>query len=101
MGKPLIESESRAMLTIIAAMASGGYRFVSTGNSTVPQEIADDAVKISLSIDVKTVRKYLKESRETDTARSYQESLIGKSRSASGSYQKSGLERITPASIIH
>jgi hypothetical protein len=57
--KPLLESERTAMLTMIAGMAARGYRYVPTGNSRVPQEIADDIVASGLSLDVKTVRKYL------------------------------------------
>ena len=60
--KPLLDSERQSMLAIIATMASGGYTFVSGGNSKVPQEIVDDAVKVGLHIDVKTVRKYLQSS---------------------------------------
>ena len=50
------------MLTIIAAMAKEGYKYASDSNSKVPQEIADDIAKVRLTLDVKTVRKYLHES---------------------------------------
>jgi hypothetical protein len=60
--RPLLDSERRAMQTIIAAMAIRGYAYASDGNSKVPQEIADDIVKVRLSLDVKTVRKYVHES---------------------------------------
>ena len=59
--RPLLDSERRAMQTIIAAMAKEGYLYASGGNSKVPQEIADDIVKAGLSLDVKTVRKYVHE----------------------------------------
>lgn len=57
--RPLLQSEREAMLKIIVAMAVEGYRYVAERNSTVAQEVTDDAAKIGLAIDVKTVRKYL------------------------------------------
>ena len=62
--KPLLESERRTMLTIIAATAVAGYGFVPSGNSKIPQEIVDDLAKMGLSLDVKTVRKYLQSAAE-------------------------------------
>jgi len=57
--RPFLESERESVMTIIAGMADGGYKYVPTGNSKVPQEVANDIVTAGLSLDVKTIRKYL------------------------------------------
>lgn len=50
------------LLKLVAAMAIKGYSYKPTeAKSTIPSEIARDAEELGLSIDEKTVRKWLKE----------------------------------------
>jgi len=53
--------ERESLLKMVIAMAVCGYKYdPSAERSKIPQEIADDLEKSGLSLDVDTVRKYLK-----------------------------------------
>lgn len=59
--KPLGPTERRSVLKMILAMAVGGYAYKpDDSKSQTPQEIVDDAAKNDHSINVDTVRKWLK-----------------------------------------
>lgn len=60
--KVLTSTEKASMLKLIAAMAIAGYKFdpTSTRNEAT-QDIADDLDRLGIGLDLKTVRKWLKE----------------------------------------
>lgn len=52
----------RSLLILVATMAIKGYKYnPKEKKSTIPREITDDAESLGLSIDEKTVRKWLRE----------------------------------------
>lgn len=58
--KQLGTTEKNSLLKLVIGMAIKGYGYdVEAKRSDVPSEIAGDLVKLGLSIDVDTVRKYL------------------------------------------
>lgn len=60
--KPLGPTERRSLLKMILAMAVDGYDYSpDVSKSLIPQQIADAVAMNDLSIDVDTVRKWLKE----------------------------------------
>lgn len=60
--KPLGSVERRSLLKMILAMAIEGYRYnPSDAKSSIPLEITEDVANNDHSIDVDTVRKWLKE----------------------------------------
>jgi hypothetical protein len=63
--KSLSTRERESLLKLVIGMAIGGYGYdPSAGRSDQPAAIANDLTRIGLSLDVDTVRKWLKEARE-------------------------------------
>lgn len=61
-GKQLGTKERESLLKMIIGMARGGYVYdPKLSRSPVPQEIADDLAKYGVTLDVDTVRKWLRE----------------------------------------
>lgn len=61
--KEALETEKASMLKLVAGMAIKGYRYdPHEQRSTTVQEIADDLDRLGISLDLKTIRKWLKES---------------------------------------
>jgi hypothetical protein len=64
-GKQLGTKERESLLKMIIGMARGGYAYdPKLSRSIVPQEIANDLAKHGISMDVDTVRKWLRQAAE-------------------------------------
>lgn len=63
--KGLQSRERASMLKMIIAMAVDGYGYkIDSERSSIPKEIADALDQMGISLDLDTIRKYLKEARD-------------------------------------
>jgi hypothetical protein len=63
--KPIGTKERESLLKLVIGMARDSYNFdPKLSRSAVPQEIANDLAKYGISLDVDTVRKWLKQAAE-------------------------------------
>jgi hypothetical protein len=86
--KVLLQSEREAMLTMIAAMAVKGYAY-SPGSDAVA-DITSDVTKVGLTLDVKTVRKWVKEAVKLghrEGVRTSRHGLLGTSLGGQGKFR--------------